>query len=75
MTQTFINDLINTNQSTFLTALKVLLVQNELEDNIFDVITLLDKYNIPESNINNLVDSYLLDNDFDISSYDTKDTY
>lgn len=75
MTQTFINDLINTNQPTFLTALKVLLVQNELEDNIFDVITLLDTYNIPESNINNLVDSYLLDNDFDISSYDTKDTY
>ena len=73
MEQTFINDIINTNEITFLPALKKLLKLNNLDDNIFDVFTLLDSYKLPDTNIHNIAVHYLNEDNFDISSYEMED--
>ena len=68
--QTFINDIINTNQTDYLSAIRVLLTQNNLKDNYFDIITLLLSYNLPDSNILNITSRFINDETFDISSYE-----
>ena len=69
--QTFINDIINTNQTDYLSAIRVLLVQHNLKDNYFDILTLLhDVYNLPKSNIVNIASRFINDETFDISSYE-----
>ena len=69
--QTFINDIINTSQTDYLSAIRVLLVQHNLKDNYFDILTLLhDVYNLPKSNIVNIASRFISDETFDISSYE-----
>jgi hypothetical protein len=69
--QTFINDIINTNQTDYLSAIRLLLSQNNFNDNLFDLLTLLhDIYNLPQSNINIIITRYLNNESFDISSYE-----
>jgi hypothetical protein len=68
--QTFINDIINTNQTDYLSAIRVLLTQNNLKDNYFDIITLLLSYNLPDSNILNITSRFINNETFDISSYE-----
>lgn len=68
--ETLIKDIINTNQTDYLSAIKVLLKQKNLEDNIFDLLTLLEDYNLPEFNKQNIINRYLIDDTFDISSYE-----
>lgn len=69
--QTFINDIINTNQTDYLSAIRVLLVQHNPKDNYFDILTLLhDVYNLPKSNIVNIASRFINDETFDISSYE-----
>jgi hypothetical protein len=69
-TQKFIDDIISTNTTDFLSAIRVLLQQNNLDDNIFDIITLLDTYKLLEQNILNITATYLNDETFDISTYE-----
>jgi hypothetical protein len=69
-TQKFIDDIISTNTTDFLSAIRVLLQQNNLDNNIFDIITLLDTYKLPEQNILNIAATYLNDETFDISTYE-----
>lgn len=69
-TQKFIDDIISTNTTDFLSAIRVLLQQNNLDNNIFDIITLLDTYKLPEQNILNIATTYLNDETFDISTYE-----
>jgi hypothetical protein len=69
-TQKFIHDIISTNTTDFLSAIRVLLQQNNLDDNIFDIITLLDTYKLLEQNILNITATYLNDETFDISTYE-----
>jgi hypothetical protein len=68
--ETLIKDIINTNQTDYLSAIKVLLKQKNLEDNIFDLLTLLEDYNLPEFNKQTIINRYLIDDTFDISSYE-----
>jgi hypothetical protein len=69
--QTFINDIINTNQTDYLSAIRLLLSQNNFNDNLFDLLTLLhDIYNLPKSNIDIIITRYLNNESFDISSYE-----
>ena len=68
MEQTFIKDIINTNEKTFLSALNILLIRNYLRNDLLGVVTLLCQYNLPSPNIDNLLDRYLTQEDFDISS-------
>lgn len=69
-TEKFIKDIISTNQKDYLSAIKVLLNKNNLEDNIFDLITLLDIYGLPDLNTENIISRYLCNKTFDISSYE-----
>jgi hypothetical protein len=69
--QQFITDIINTNQTDYLSAIRVLLTQNNLKDNYFDILTLLyNIYNLPDSNIINIASRFINDETFDISSYE-----
>lgn len=69
--QTFITDIINTNESDYLSAIRVLLEQNNLKDNFFDILTLLhDIYNLPDSNILNITNRFINNETFDISTYE-----
>lgn len=70
-TQNFLSDIINTNQTDYLSAIRVLLTRNNLNDDIFDTLTLLhDIYNLPQHNIDNIITRYLDNDTFDISSYE-----
>jgi hypothetical protein len=68
--QTFIDDIINTNQTDYLSAIRVLLTQNNLKDSYFDIVTLLLSYSLPDSNITNIASRFINDETFDISSYE-----
>jgi hypothetical protein len=68
--QQFIADIVNTNKTDYLTAIRVLLKQNDLKDNVFDIITLLFSYNLPETNQLNIISRFINDETFDISSYE-----
>ena len=69
--QNFLNDIINTNQTDYLSAIRVLLTRNNLDDNFFDLLTLLhDIYNLPQPNIDNIFTHYINDETFDISTYE-----
>jgi hypothetical protein len=69
--QQFIADIVNTNQTDYLSAIRVLLTQNNLKDNYFDILTLLyNIYNLPDSNIINIASRFINDETFDISSYE-----
>jgi hypothetical protein len=71
--QTFINDIINTNQTDYLSAIRVLLTQNNLKDNYFDIVTLLLSYSLPDSNIINITSRFINNNTFNISTYEAED--
>ena len=71
--QTFINDLINTNETDYLTAIRVLLKQNKLKDSFFDIVELLLSYNLPDSNILNITTRFMNEESFDISTYEKED--
>jgi hypothetical protein len=71
--QTFINDIINTNQTDYLSAIRVLLTQNNLKDNYFDIVTLLLSYSLPDSNIINIASRFINNDTFNISTYEAED--
>ena len=71
--QTFINDLINTKETDYLTAIRVLLKQNNLKDSFFDIVELLLSYNLPDSNILNITTRFMNEESFDISTYEQED--
>jgi hypothetical protein len=68
--QTFINDIISTGKTDYLSAIRVLLIKNGLKDNFFDIITLLLSYNLPDENILNITTRFINDETFDISTYE-----
>ena len=71
--QTFINDIISTKETDYLTAIRVLLKQNNLKDNFYDIVHLLLSYNLPDSNILNITSRFINDESFDISTYEKED--
>lgn len=71
-TQKFIDDIIKTEQSDYISAIKVLLNNHKLEDNLFNLITLLDTYSLPDISFENIISRYLCNETFDISSYETE---
>jgi hypothetical protein len=71
--QTFIDDIINTNQTDYLSAIRVLLTQNNLKDNYFDIVTLLLSYSLPDSNIINIASRFINNDTFNISTYEAED--
>jgi hypothetical protein len=71
--QTFINDLINTKETDYLTAIRILLKQNNLKDSFFDIVELLLSYNLPDSNILNITTRFMNEESFDISTYEKED--
>jgi hypothetical protein len=71
--QTFINDIINTNKTDYLSAIRVLLTQNNLKDNYFDIVTLLLSYSLPDSNIINIASRFINNDTFNISTYEAED--
>lgn len=71
MTQQFITDIVNTQQSGYISAIKVLLKQKGLDDNVFDLLTLLNIYKLSDQNVQNILNHYLDDNDFDISTFES----
>ena len=68
--QKFINDIISTGRTDYLSAIRALLIKNDLKDNFFDVVTLLLSYNLPDNNILNITTRFINDETFDISSYE-----
>jgi hypothetical protein len=68
--QTFMNDIIATEKTDYLSAIRALLIKNELQDNFFDLITLLLSYNLPDKNILNITAHFINDETFDISTYE-----
>lgn len=68
--QQFITDIINTNQTDYLSAIRVLLTQNYLKDDFLSIVTLLLSYNLPDSNIMNITSRFINNETFDISSYE-----
>jgi hypothetical protein len=69
--QQFITDIINTNQTDYLSAIRVLLTQNNLKDDYFEILTLLHNiYNLPDSNVLNIASRFINNETFDISSYE-----
>jgi hypothetical protein len=65
--QNFYNDIINTNKTDYLSAIRFLLEQTFLDDDISDLTTLLrDFYNLPQKNIDNITHHYLNNETFEI---------
>ena len=71
----FRTDLLNTKEADFLSALRALLTKNYLQDNLFELYTLMFSYNLPDTNIDNIVYRYLAEETFDISTYDPEEEY
>lgn len=74
-TETFRTDLLNTKETDFLSALRALLTKNYLQDNLFELYTLMFSYNLSDINIDNIVRRYLEEETFDISTYDPEEEY
>jgi hypothetical protein len=68
--QTFITDIINTNKTDYLSAIRVLLTRNYLKDDFLGIVTLLESYNLPETNQLNIISRFVNNETFDISSYE-----
>jgi hypothetical protein len=68
--QTFITDIINTNKTDYLSAIRVLLTRNYLKDDFLGIVTLLELYNLPETNQLNIISRFVNNETFDISSYE-----
>lgn len=74
-TETFRTDLLNTKEADFLSAIRALLIKNYLQDNLFELYTLMFSYNLSDTNIDNIVRRYLEEETFDISTYDPEEEY
>lgn len=71
--QKFINDVISTGKTDYLSAIRVLLIKNDLRDNFLDINRLLLSYNLPDENILNITSRFINNETFDISTYEVED--
>jgi len=68
--QQFITDVVNTNKTDYLSAIRVLLQQNCLKDDLLGIVTLLKSYNLPEIYQLNIIRRFVNNDTFDISTYE-----
>lgn len=65
--QTFVNDIINTNKTDYLSAIRVLLKQKNMKDNYFNIVMLLLEYDLPDDSIINIT-KQIVDNERSVIS-------